>query len=78
MPTYNFRNKKTGERWEAFMYISEVDDYLKDNPDVEQELNTFSGIGDPYRMGMRKPDDTFRDLLKEMKTKHPGSTINTF
>jgi hypothetical protein len=27
-------------------------------------------------MGMRKPDDGFRDRLKEIKSSHAGSTMN--
>ena len=42
---------------------------------------TFPGIGDPIRMGLRKPDATFREHLKEIKRKHRSTklgNINTF
>jgi hypothetical protein len=26
--------------------------------------------------GLRRPDDTFKDMLKEMKKKNPGGNIN--
>ena len=41
----------------------------------------YSGIGDPIRMGLRKPDATFREHLKEIKRKHRSTklgNINTF
>lgn len=78
MPTYNFKNKKTGEEFTTFMFMSELKPYLENNPDIEQMINTFSGIGDPIRMGMQKPDSGFRDVLKEIKKKHRRSTINTW
>ena len=33
-------------------------------------------FGDTIKMGMRKPDDGFRDRLKEIKSSHAGSTMN--
>lgn len=78
MPTYNFRNKETGEEFTEFMFMSEIDQYLKDNPHVVQELNSYAAIGDPVRMGMQKPDSGFRDVLKEIKRKNYGSRLNTW
>lgn len=78
MPTYNFRNKETGEEFTEFMFMSEIEQYLKDNPHLEQDISGFSGIGDPVRMGMKKPDSGFRDVLKEIKRKNYGSRLNTW
>lgn len=64
------------------MSISALDLYLSANPDVEQLVNGAPAIADSIRLGLRKPDDTFRDHLKEMKSKHSQgitkSTIQTF
>ena len=38
MPTYNFRNDKTGEEFEIQMRISELDEYKKNNPNLTQFL----------------------------------------
>jgi hypothetical protein len=38
MPTYNFRNKDTGEETEITMSMSELDQYKEDNPHLEQFL----------------------------------------
>lgn len=79
MPTYNFRNNKTGEEYSEFMGISAVDDYLASNPDVVQLVNEPPGLVSGVA---QKPDQGFRDLLKDMKKKHSGgytkSSINTF
>lgn len=80
MPTYRFLNEDTGEVYEEFMKISELEVYLEENKNVKQLLNgapaLYSG------RGKGKPDDSFRDLLKEMKKKNSKgitrSTINTF
>ena len=41
----------------------------------------FPGVADPIRLGLRKPDATFREHLKEIKRKHRSTklgNINTF
>lgn len=58
--------------------MSELDQYLVDNPDLVQEVNGYAGVGDPVRMGMQKPDSGFRDVLKEIKRKNYGSKLNTW
>jgi hypothetical protein len=80
MPTYRFLNNDTGEEHEDFMSISALDEYLKSNPQVTQLVNGAPLIHSGRGMG--KPDQGFRDLLKQMKTgAQKGvsrSTINTF
>jgi hypothetical protein len=83
MPTYRFLNKQTGVEWEEFMGISESEQYLKDNPDIEKLVNGSPMIvGSAMGVSKTKPDAGFRDLLKDMKKKHnqgiTRSTINTF
>ena len=80
MPTYKFLNTNTGEEFEEFMSISALDQYLQDNPNITQLVNGAPMISSGRGMG--KPDNGFRDLLKDMKKKHnkgiTRSTINTF
>lgn len=79
MPTYTFINNKTQEEFSLFMSMSEKDTYLIDNPDVTQTLLAANPVCDPTRVGISsKPDDGFRDVLRNMKKKHLHSTINTF
>jgi hypothetical protein len=66
MPTYAFYNKETGELTEKFMSFSERDKFLEENPHMEQRIAGAPAIGDSVRMGMRKPDASFRDLLKHV------------
>jgi hypothetical protein len=80
MPTYKFLNNETGEEYENFMSISALDEYLKTNPNLVQLVNGAPMISSGRGMG--KPDDGFRDLLKDIKKRNSGglgkSTINTF
>ena len=66
MPTYRFVNEK-GEEFEEFMTISALDNYLKENTNLTQLVN-----GAPMISSGRggKPDQGFRDLLKDMKKKN--------
>ena len=79
MPTYRFVNEN-GEEFEEFMTISNLDVYLNEHPNLTQLVNGAPAISSGRGMG--KPDQGFRDLLKDMKKKHSGgftrSTINTF
>lgn len=78
MPTYSFRNRETGEESEVFMSMSALDQYKTDHP----ELEIIVGSSNIVSSVDIKPDQGFRDVLKEMKKKYDArwtrSTINTF
>lgn len=83
MPIYTFEDTNTGERMEKMMKISELDEFRANNPHLKTLILGAPSIGDPYRMGLKKPDAGFRDVLKNIKSHHPGSkstknTINDF
>lgn len=81
MPFYNFLNNTTGEEFEELMSFSERDNFLNENPHITQCLSA-PALGDSILLGLRKPDSSFRDILKNIKKKHnkgiSRSTINTF
>ncbi len=78
MPTYSFKNIKTEEEFEKNMKYEEKALYLSENPDIVQAFNKFPGYADPGRLGLKKPDDGFRDVLKNIKSHHKHNTINSF
>ena len=78
MPTYNFRHRETGEITEKFFSISVREEYLKDNPQLESILLGAPSLGDPIRLGIRKPDNGFREVLAKAKEAHPLGNVNTF
>lgn len=76
MPSYLFLNKETNEEFEQFLSISERDKFLAENPHIEQLVNGAPMIG--FNMVTKKPDQGFRDRLKEISKKHRHNTINTW
>lgn len=76
MPLYNFTNSKTGEDEGHFLPISGREQFLKDNPHLKEKLAT-PAFGDSVRLGIRRPDDNFNDVLLKAKGAHRHSTIET-
>lgn len=80
MPTYRFLNNDTGEEHEDFMSITALGLYLEENPNITQLVNGAPLVHSGRGLG--KPDQGFRDLLKNMKKGNSKgfkrSTINTF
>ena len=77
MPTYCFRDKNTGEVTEKFMSISAREQFLVENPNLESLVAGAPGLSDPVRLGIRKPDAAFRDLIKNIKKNNIWSNIRT-
>jgi hypothetical protein len=77
MPFYNIRNKPTGHEWQELCSWSELQQLLEKFPEFEL-LPSRPNFGDPIRMGITKPPESFRDLLRNMKKHKPRSRINTF
>lgn len=78
MPIYSMRNNETLEEFELNIKYSELEEYLKINPHIQQIFTKFPGFGDPVRLGIKKPDEGFRDALREVKSHHKKNSINTF
>ena len=72
------RNNETQEEFEVTLKYSELEQYLKENPNIQQIFNRFPGTGDSVRLGIRKPDDNFRDVLRNVRHHHKKDSINTF
>lgn len=77
MPVYQFKHKETGEVHEKLMSFASREEYLKEQPHLEVVLGA-PALGDPVKLGLKKPDAGFRDVLKNIKSKHRGSNINTW
>ncbi len=76
MPLYEFRNNETQEVFTKMMSISAMEEFLAENPHIQHHYSSAPAIGDTVRMGMRKPDANFRDMLKHIsKRAGRGSTI---
>lgn len=80
MPTYSFRDKNTDETFDRLMTYSQKVEFLQENPHLESVILSAPGIGDPVRLGLKKPDQGFRDVLKNIKSNkaYTGNKINDF
>jgi len=78
MPIYSAMNKDTDEVFEVNMKFTEFEQYLNDNTNITQVFTKFPALGDSVRLGMRKPDDGFRDVLRNVKHHHKKDSINTW
>lgn len=78
MPTYSILDRDTGDEFEIIMKYSELVEYLEQNPQKQQIFTKFPGIVDSVRLGIKRPDDNFRDVLKKAKKAHLHSTVNDF
>ena len=78
MPTYEFQDTNTGEVFEKILKISEREQFLKENPHIEQRISSVRPVIDSARLGRMKPDQGFRDLLSSMKNNksYTGNKIN--
>lgn len=76
MPTYTFRDTETGEIFDKTLKIAELDQYKLDNPTHERYFEGQSPtIGDPVRLGVRKLDNGFREVLQKIHERAPGSRL---
>lgn len=74
MPTYEFRNKETGEIIERFMKISSKDQFLAENPHLEQTITTAPAfVGDHV---VAKKDTGFKEVLQKIHERTPGSQLD--
>jgi len=78
MPMYDFENSKTEQRFTKLMSYADKLQFLEENPDIKSIIITAPSVGDSHRMGLKKPDNGFRDVLKEVQKAHPINNINTF
>lgn len=74
MPTYDFINKNTQEIHTRVMSISAKEEYLLANPDVESVFLSAPVLGDAYRMGLKKPDSGFNEVLSKIVERTPSAT----
>ena len=75
MPTYEFRNKDTGEVHEQFLSFAGRQQYLKENPNLEVTITQAPAfVGDHVVI---KKDTGFKEVLQKIHEKTPGSVLNT-
>ena len=72
MPFYRFKNNDTGEVGEEqLMTISEMEQFLKDNPNMSQHFEG-AGVGTVIE-GRGKPPKDFQQILDRIQNNYPGA-----
>ena len=79
MPTYSYRCK-CGNEFDVLCKIAEMDDPKPcsacGGTTNERFLSAAPSMGDSVRLGIRRPDAGFREVLSRIHEKTPGSTLN--
>ena len=77
MPTYDFRNKDTGEVFEEMMGISAKEEYLKDNPHIEQIFTKFPATarGSDKWNPANNRDEGWNENLARIAEANPNSAL---
>ena len=81
MPNYDYYCSSCEHEFEINMKISERNVPTQEpcpecsERDVKLQLATPT-IGDPWRFAGKRPDEGFRDRLREIKKHHRGNTID--
>ena len=80
MPTYSFRDNNTQETFDRMMSYDDKHKFLEENPHLDPIINSAPALGDSVRLGLKKPDQGFRDVLRNMKANkaYSGNKINDF
>ena len=75
MPTYRFYDTVTQEEYDEFMLMSELDEYKKLNPQVNQVPVAVAIAGD-HIMGVGpKVDSGFTENMQRIAESHPGTPL---
>ena len=88
MPTYDYKCEKCEHEFEEFLTIARRNEPTE-TPCERQvhraapicggeiKMKTVApGIGDPLKMGIKKPDGRYVEKLKEIKKNHPLCTVS--
>lgn len=76
MPTYDFRNKETGEVTERIMKMSELDDFKKNNPQLEIQLSTPALCSAVRLSGGLTKGGAFKEVLQKIHSRTSGSVLD--
>lgn len=74
MPTYEFRDKNTGEHIEVFMTWSKREEYLKENPHLETVVAAPAIIGGIGSYQTKTPSG-FSEVISRVAEAHPASPL---
>lgn len=74
MPTYTFKNNKTGKEHTDMMTIAEMEAYLKKNKHVRQVIKSLNIVGGVQGI-THKVDQGWKENLQRISEAHPRSAL---
>ena len=78
MPLYDYACKDCDETFEKTVKIAQMNDKQEcpncGSMDTEKFIGGAPALGDPIRLGIRKPDDGFKDVLRNIADRTPGGS----
>ena len=74
MPIYTFHNNKTNKIFTEMMSIAEMEDYLKKNPHIKQQITRMNIVGGVSGLSYRS-DGGWKDNLSRIAEAHPNSPL---
>lgn len=83
MPTYEYQCEKCNHYFTLFTSISNMlEAEIEPCPNcaevsVKKVMLTAPVIGDSVRLGIRRPDGGFKEVLQKIHQNVPGSNLNT-
>jgi hypothetical protein len=73
LPTYNFIDTETNEEFEVVMKISEREEFLKENPQVQPIITAPALISGTS--SYQKVPEGFKEVLAKVGENHPDSRV---
>ena len=73
MPTYKFLDNDTGEVFEKWMYMSERESFLENNPNYQQLPTILNSVS-----GSMKTDSGFKEVMSKVQKEHPRANLSRF
>jgi len=67
MPRYDFKNLKTGEIKEYTMSWKDLDQFKKDNPDLQQQIGVMNMITGKDGATLKKAGDGWKEVQDKIK-----------
>jgi hypothetical protein len=74
MPIYTFHDNKTDKIFTEMMSIAEMEEYLKKNPHIKQQITQINIVGGVSGVSYRS-DGGWKDNLSRIAEAHPNSPL---
>jgi len=71
MPTYEFKNKDTGEVFEKIMSYEKKVEYLKDNPNIQSHYSTLNIDHDGGKSVLSRAGSGWKEVQDRIKSGMP-------